>query len=280
MRHHVWHRAWRARPVSRANALMMRCLPVLLFVAVLTGCTSPLGRFWPTPAPTPDCGLLLTCPVVLPRCGPVVTSPQETYFWSDNQPDYRLTLPSNVQTLLGFQPLLPASLPTGLSLNRIVVFGPHSSAGHLLLHIAYIDLLRRSNLYPVPVLVLDETIESLGPLDDLNTGVRPPQIQDQFSTVVNGQPAILYHVTTVGTPASGPDAIVAIVLIWHVGAVTLRLIAAPGPNGVEESTVPNPPGTLDKINPWIGLAGDSKTGAKDTALLDLAPRVVPFTGCA
>lgn len=258
---------------AAATLCFGRWLLVVLLGALLAGCTSPPGRFSATRTPTPDCGMLLTCQVVLPRCGTPVTTPQQSYYWWGNEADYRLTLPGNVQALVGFEPLLPATLPFDLSLYRVVVFGPSSAVGHLLLHIAYIDVQDRVGRgWPYTVLGLDESVEALGPLDDLNLPNQPLQVDYRAAARVNGQPATLYHVISLSVPAGAYE------LIWKAGSVTIRLIVAPVQQGVhEEDSGFTPPVPIDVISPWVG--GGDDTGAKDTTLLAFAPHVAPFTRC-
>ena len=268
----------RVLPTGRKPARVLRAavLAGLLFITV--GCTPA----WVSTAttPTPTCAERHLCWTITPFCGPAVTpTPQpgsdvwyQSAYW-----------PQNLATLAGFQPLALTGQPQGdLEWNKVILVVP--SGQPALLHIGYQSWRRIPMLgdigpvgfgpNPRSLLAIEETTDVLDPLARLEVGAHPAYIAEQYATTVGGAPATVYHIAT-HNQAAPANAYQAIEILWHVGRLTVRLLAA--------SRSASPYLIVDPGNPqtWLDNIGPSANSPQDADAfwLGVAGTLAPFTGC-
>lgn len=287
------------------HILRVRLFPLMLIVplALLAGCDYGTVSF---PTPTPDCAHTLRCDLIVPPCGPAVTSSHfYNGFWVRD-----FAMPSNAASFLGFTPQLPTQLPryadfgtmptatissgiasplptqplppTVVAWYQVTILRqatPHG--GPPLLHASYI-LFPRLGRDTCSVLAFDETEASLDPLSNLNdpdptsrSGEATFFVKDRQAVHLATQPATLatiYHLGVAGFPTARADE-----LIWTSGTLTMRLVVGVTSGIREFATAPTYPGG----NSYVDL--DAIEGsllwddASATMLQRVAASVAPFT---
>jgi hypothetical protein len=185
------------------------------------------------------------------------------------------TMPRNITTILGFAPLLPASVPAPLTWNIAVIADISSSAGPTpLFHAAYgIWIERAMSTYALhTTAALDEVASAFNPTTNLTANGGTLRVADQQVISVNGAPAILYTLETSALGGSTGTRTRIDALMWHAQGLTLRLTAVETGSYTLFPVGPNE--NSDQVDAWAW------PGGSDSALLtQFAGHVTRYTGC-
>ncbi len=262
------------RTISRRRPPLVLVMLLLAVVVGVTACGS--GSASGAALSPSEQQLLLHGRVVVPPClvGNVIATPPPT----EQEGVTLITLASQVQQILGFQPILPSQLPPNVTWNLAYVeTAPPADdpAGVGVpgpwLHAAYrvvMPTLQKFSPAPPSVLTLDETTSSHFAPTSLYPQGSALQAGSQSSAHVGSASATLYHY-------NAPQGSQVVLLVWQSGKVNYRLAAVSGGSyqlAFSAALVTSASSAAsDTIASW--------SGASDQALLSVAQSLQPYTGC-
>jgi hypothetical protein len=255
---------------------------------------------------TPDCRVIATCAQTLPVCGPDVNTPVNDYpvwYWGRQQP-------RNSAALLGFQPLLPTRVVGRASWDSAMLVVKQTEHDAPLLREVYArwpPVFHPADFAPgvtpptpAParpsydvIYLLDETTAVLGPLTHVDSGGGGGmRIVTRRDVALGAATGTLYYLAPTAytpppsptpiSPAPTPSAVSEdtyswLVLIWNVGPVTLRMIAATWEVGFAVRVSDDP------ASPGLEIASQTHRpfppDTVESELLQMAATVQPYAGC-